>query len=90
MALQLTHNSTKIEPQVTCTCRHFPQKNSKYSSVGSCACAAAERKVQKYGPGAERQQFRFVPLACETYGAPAEELVEFVRDLSSHADAEGV
>ena len=63
---------------------------SKYSSVGSCACAAAERKVQKYGPKAERQQFRFVPLACETYGAPAEELVEFVRDLSSHADAEGV
>eukprot|EP01050_Picozoa_sp_SAG11_P029986 SAG11_NODE_8672_length_988_cov_4.347582_1_plen_90_part_00 len=31
-----------------------------------------------------------MPLACETYGAPAEELVDFVRDLSSHADAEGV
>eukprot|EP01050_Picozoa_sp_SAG11_P016875 SAG11_NODE_2358_length_3465_cov_17.170478_4_plen_164_part_00 len=41
-----------------------------YRSVGDVACGAEGRNVVKYGPEATRHQFHFVPLGCETYGAP--------------------
>ena len=57
--------------------------------MGDVACGAEARKVVKYGPEAARHQFHFVPLGCETYGAPGEGLAQFVSDLSAHAEAEG-
>ena len=62
---------------------------STYRSVGDVACGAEARKVVKYGPEAAQHQFHFVPLGCETYGAPGEGLAQFVSDLSAHAEAEG-